>query len=122
MKRRTLRFGKGFNVVFGNKRSQAAQMVIEPGKAEGNPANRHAGADQWLFVVSGTGVATINRRRYPLRPSTLLLIERGDKHEIRNTGKQLLRTLNVYVPPAYSAEGDELPPAKPGEHAHRDRN
>lgn len=51
MKRKTLRFGKGFNVVLGNKRSQAAQMVLEPGKSEGNATNRHAGADQWLFVV-----------------------------------------------------------------------
>src|SRR4051812_30714385 len=99
MKRKTLRFGKGFNVVFGNKRSQAAQMVIEPGKAEGNPQNRHRGADQWLYVVSGSGVATINGRRYPLRTSTLLLIEHGDRHEIRNNGKQLLKTLNFYVPP-----------------------
>ena len=117
MKRKTLRFGKGFNVVLGNGRSQAAQMVLEPGKAEGSGANRHAGADQWLFVVSGTGVATINRRRYPLRPSTLLLIEHGDRHEIRNTGRELLKTLNFYVPPAYTAEGNERPAAKPGDRA-----
>lgn len=115
MKRKALRFGKGFNVVLGSRRSQAAQMVLEPGKAEGDATNRHAGADQWLFVVSGRGVATVNRRRYPLRPMTLLLIERGDPHEIRNTGKQLLKTLNFYVPPAYTADGDELPAGKPGE-------
>lgn len=115
MKRKTLRFGKGFNVVLSNKRSQAAQMVLEPGKAEGHAGNRHHGADQWLFVVSGNGVATINRRRYPLRPSTLVLIEHGDRHEIRNTGRQLLKTLNVYVPPAYAADGDELPAGKPAE-------
>ena len=119
MKRKTLRFGRGFNVVLGSRRSQAAQMVLEPGKAEGDATNRHAGADQWLFVVSGRGVATVNSRRHPLRPMTLLLIERGDRHEIRNTGKQLLKTLNFYVPPAYTPEGDELPAAKPGERAAR---
>jgi mannose-6-phosphate isomerase-like protein (cupin superfamily) len=115
MKRRTLRFGKGFNVVFGNARSQAAQMVLEPGKAEGSSRNRHAGADQWLFVVSGSGMAKVNDRRYALRPSTLLLIEHGDRHEIRNTGRQLLKTLNVYVPPAYTAKGDELPAGRPAD-------
>ena len=115
MKRRTLRFGKGFNVVLGTRRSQAAQMVLEPGKAEGNPKNRHEGADQWLFVVSGTGRATINGRRYPLGPMSLLLIEHGDRHEIRNTGRTLLKTLNFYVPPAYTNDGDELPAGKPGE-------
>ncbi|HVF62824.1 MAG TPA: cupin domain-containing protein [Casimicrobiaceae bacterium] len=114
MKRKTLRFGKGFNVLFGTRRSQAAQMVLEPGKSEGDSTNRHAGADQWLFVVSGTGVAMVNRRRYPLQPMSLLLIEHGDRHEIKNTGRVLLKTLNFYVPPAYTKSGDELPPGKPG--------
>lgn len=115
MQHKTLRFGKGFKVVLGNARSQAAQMVIEPGKAEGDRDNRHHGADQWLFVVSGRGVATINRRPYPIGPGTLLLIERDDKHEIRNTGRALLKTLNLYVPPAYTRGGDERAAAKPGE-------
>ncbi len=64
-------------------------------------------------VVQGTGTAFINDKRYVLGAGTLLLIERGDRHEIRSTGKSLLRTLNVYVPPAYSAAGAELPAAKP---------
>ena len=119
MQRKTLRFGKGFNVVLGNRRSQAAQMVIEPGKAEGNPVNRHHGADQWLFVVSGTGVATLNGRRHALRAGSLVLIERDDRHEIRNTGRQPLKTLNVYVPPAYTKGGDERKAAKPGEGAQK---
>ena len=46
MKRKQLRFGNGFKVIFGNVRSQAAQMVIAPGEAEGGPNNRHRGADQ----------------------------------------------------------------------------
>jgi mannose-6-phosphate isomerase-like protein (cupin superfamily) len=43
----------------------------------------------------------------------VLLIERGDTHEIRNTGRQPLRTLNVYVPPAYTKGGDPLPRGRP---------
>ena len=49
----------------------------------------------------------------PLRAGTLLLVEHGDRHEIKNTGRGLLRTLNVYVPPAYTRGGDELPRARP---------
>lgn len=41
-----------------------------------------------------------------------LLIEHKDRHEVRNTGRRLLRTLNVYVPPAYTKRGDELPAGK----------
>jgi mannose-6-phosphate isomerase-like protein (cupin superfamily) len=109
VKRKQLRFGRGFRVALGNRRSQAAEMVLKPGKAEGDPHNRHRGADQWLFVLSGTGTATVNRRKYAMRAGTLLLIERGDEHEICNTGRGLLRTLNFYVPPAYDRAGEELP-------------
>jgi len=115
MKHTTLRFGQGFNVVLGNKRSRAAQMILKPGGSEGNAANRHAGADQWLLVVSGTGTAEVNRRRVTLRSGVLLLIERGDRHEITNTGTERLVTLNLYVPPAYTAKGKELPAGKPAE-------
>lgn len=113
MKIKKLQFGKGFKVVLGNRRVQAAQMVISPGGSEGGPGNRHRGADQWLFVVAGTGIAKINGRRLALKAGSLLLIEHGEQHEIRNTGKGLLKTLNLYSPPGYTKDGDELPAAKP---------
>jgi len=109
MKHSTLRFGQGFRVAIGNRRAQAASMTLGPGDCEGGPDNRHRGADQWLFVQSGSGVAIVNGRRVRLRAGSVLLIERGDRHEIRNTGRTPLRTLNVYVPPAYTKSGDELP-------------
>lgn len=112
MKRKQLAFRRGFHVLFGNRRAQAATMVIPPGDAEGDPHNRHRGADQWLFVEAGTGMARINGRRIALKPGTLVLIERGDEHEVRNTGRGLLKTLNVYVPPAYERDGDERPAGK----------
>jgi mannose-6-phosphate isomerase-like protein (cupin superfamily) len=84
-------------------------MVLPRGGHEGGPANRHRAADQWLYVRSGTGVAIVASRRQRLRPGTLLLIERGTAHEIRNTGTGSLVTLNWYVPPAYTKTGDELP-------------
>lgn len=104
-----LRFGRGFSVAMSNKRAQAATMVIAPGGCEGGPDNRHRGADQWLFVLSGTGVAVLGGRTHRIRANSLVLIERGTTHEIRNTGRTPLRTLNVYVPPAYRSSGDELP-------------
>jgi mannose-6-phosphate isomerase-like protein (cupin superfamily) len=113
MKRKHLRFGEGFRVAIANKRSQAAEMVLPPGDSEGGPDNRHRGADQWLYVVSGTGSATVNGKRQRLRAGSLVLIERGDRHEIRNTGRTPLRTLNLYVPPAYTKDGDTLPRGRP---------
>ena len=104
-----LRFGKGFSVALSNARAQAATMVIAPGDCEGGPDNRHRGADQWLFVLSGSGVAVVAEREHRIRAGSLVLIEKGSTHEIRNTGRTPLETLNLYVPPAYTADGDELP-------------
>ena len=87
-------------------------MTLAAGTNEGGPDNRHRGADQWLFVVSGQGLAIVEGKRVQLRAGSLLLIERGETHEFRNTGKELLKTLSVYVPPAYTEDGNELPPGK----------
>ena len=113
MKHKKLGFGKGFRVAIGDKRSQAAEMALEPGATEGGSDNHHRGADQWLYVVSGTGVAIVDGKKVSLNPYTLLQIERGENHEIRNTGETSLRTLNIYVPPAYTKSGDTLPPGRP---------
>ena len=57
MQHKHLQFGHGFRVVLGDEHSQAAQMRLEPSETEGGPGNRHRGADQWLYVVSGAGMA-----------------------------------------------------------------
>src|SRR3569833_398594 len=112
MQRKHLRFGKGFRVALGIAGRDHHFRRLRPRIAEGDAHNRHRGTDQWLFVVTGRGTVRVNGKRYSLAAGSLLLIEHGDRHEIKNTGGELLRTLNIYVPPAYSADGDELPPAK----------
>jgi mannose-6-phosphate isomerase-like protein (cupin superfamily) len=98
MKRKALRFGSGFRVALGI-------VAVRRPRWSSSPA--------WLFVVGGTGVAKIKGQRYALKSGTLLLNEHGDQHEIRNTGRSLLKTLNLYSPPAYAKSGDELPRANP---------
>lgn len=105
--------GIGFLPLFEANGVQAAQMVIAPGGSEGGADNRHRGADQWLFVAEGTGMAIVEGTRRALRPGSLLLIERGERHEIRATGRTPLKTVNFYAPPAYTADGDERPAGKP---------
>ena len=112
MHRKFLRFGKGFRVAFNVRRAQAAEMVLAPGESEGNADNRHRGADQWLYVVAGIGVAVVEGRRVPLKAGTLLVIERRERHEVRNTGRGLLKTLNFYYPPAFGADGDPVGPGR----------
>ena len=61
MKSDQLSFRPGFRLSVGNARSQAAVMVLPAGGKEGGPDNNHRGADQWLFVVEGTGTAIIRK-------------------------------------------------------------
>lgn len=112
MQKKQLRFGKGFRPAMTVRRVQAAEMVIAPDHSEGDPQNRHRGADQWLYVVSGTGAAIIEGRRVPLKAGSLIVIEKGERHEVKNTGRSLLKTLNFYYPPAFDGEGDEKGPGK----------
>ncbi|RYH00152.1 MAG: cupin domain-containing protein [Alphaproteobacteria bacterium] len=109
MKHKHLSFGRGFRIAITLGDLQAAEMVIEPGGKEGGPDNRHKGADQWLYVLSGTGLATVEGRQQSLKAGSLLAIEHGETHEIRNVGRGLLKTLNFYTPPAYDSDEDPLP-------------
>lgn len=90
-----------FRIVAGTGRSQAATMVLRPGDSTGGADNLHVESDQWLYVVSGTGEAVMRGRRVALEGGSLLLIEAGETHEIRNSGTQPLVTINIYAPPAY---------------------
>ena len=112
MKHEQLNFRTGFRVSVGNKNSQGAVMVLAAGGTEGGPDNKHNEADQWLIVTEGTGAAMVNGRKLSLKAGTMVLIEAGDRHEIRNTGRGLLKTVNVYLPPAYDSQGEEVPAGK----------
>ena len=98
---RTAAAGGFFRVVGETPRSQAATMILGAGQTTGGDDNVHARADQWLYVVSGTGRATVQGRRVALAAGSLLLIEAGEPHEIANDGGEPLVTINVYAPPAY---------------------
>jgi mannose-6-phosphate isomerase-like protein (cupin superfamily) len=95
-------FETEWRVLPGTRRSQAAEMTIPRGGKEGGPGNRHRG-DQWMFVIAGTGSARVGRKTTRLKARSLLLIKAGEPHEIRNTGRAPLRTLNFYAPPVFDA-------------------
>ncbi len=94
-----------FKVLGGTRGAQAASMILPPGQSSGESGNEHPRCEQWLFVVSGSGRATVNKRRLLLRPQSLLVIEKGEVHQVVNTGAVPLRTINLYIPPAYEKNG-----------------
>jgi mannose-6-phosphate isomerase-like protein (cupin superfamily) len=90
-----------FRVAAGTSRSRAATMVLQPGRSTGGDDNVHDGSDQWLYVISGAGLAVVRGRRTALEPGVLLLIEAGETHEIRNNSDNPLVTFSIYSPPVY---------------------
>ena len=96
-----------FNILHSTSNAQAAMMTLRPGQSTSDkPENEHPRCEQWLFVVSGAGRATVGRRSVNLKTHSLLLIEKGEPHRITNAGRKALVTLNLYAPPAYTKEGD----------------
>jgi mannose-6-phosphate isomerase-like protein (cupin superfamily) len=100
-----------FKIILNSNDVQAAVMNLHAGAAsDDEPSNEHPHSEQWLFVISGSGEATVGKsrqalRNVPLRKDSLLVIETGELHQIKNTGNVLMRTLNFYIPPAYDADG-----------------
>jgi mannose-6-phosphate isomerase-like protein (cupin superfamily) len=101
MKRTHLDFDRFFDVRLSTDDAQAAEMTLEPGTATGGPDNSHADSDQWCYVVSGSGRATVEGEDVRLDEGDLVVIEAGETHEIENDGDEPLETLNLYVPPDY---------------------
>jgi oxalate decarboxylase/phosphoglucose isomerase-like protein (cupin superfamily) len=100
-----------FKIILDTANVQAAIMNLRGGaSSDDEPRNEHPNSEQWLFVISGSGEALVGKsrqalRHIPLRKDSLLVIEKGEIHQIKNTGNVPLRTINFYVPPAYDADG-----------------
>jgi mannose-6-phosphate isomerase-like protein (cupin superfamily) len=103
---------QAFQVLATTREGQAAMMTLKPGEAsDETPSNEHPGSEQWVFVVSGIGEVKIGKgksrlRRVEIADHSLLLIEKRERHQIINTGRKPLVTLNFYLPPAYNSVGE----------------
>ena len=109
-----------FDILTTTREAQAAIMTLPPGGAsDDEPSNEHPRCEQCLLVLAGVGEAMIGRRRgalgrVKLAGGSLLVIEKGELHQIKNTGSRPLRTINFYIPPAYDPNGEPRPSATRG--------
>lgn len=83
-------------------------MTLAPGEATGGPDNRHPTSDQWLFVVSGDGDATVEGDRVALAAGDLLLIAAGEGHEIRAAEGAPPSPVANEGPPVVSLDADQV--------------
>jgi mannose-6-phosphate isomerase-like protein (cupin superfamily) len=114
---KTAKKSAAFSVLLTSETSQSAVMVLQHGESTGEPKNEHSNSEQWLYVVSGSAAAAVNGRRVKIRERSLVLIERGEKHQITNTGRLPLVTLNFYVPPAYDEAGEPIEQSRSKSHS-----
>src|SRR4051794_921790 len=102
-----------FKVLTSTASAQAAMMTLKAGESSSDELeNEHPRCEQWLFVIAGQGTAQIEKHKVTIKQGTLLLIEKAEKHQITNTGKYPLVTINLYAPPAYRGDGQVKPSAK----------
>jgi mannose-6-phosphate isomerase-like protein (cupin superfamily) len=96
-----------FQLLHSTRDCQAAMMTLKPGQSTTDkPENEHPRCEQWLFVISGSGRAIVGRKRVSLKENSLLLIEKDEPHQITNTGRTPMVTINFYAPPAYTSSGN----------------
>ncbi len=62
------------------------------------PPNTHQAADEFFFVLSGTGVARCDGSEVALKKGDALLVKPGSEHVVENTGTGKLYTLTVMTP------------------------
>ena len=107
-----------FDVMAKTRALQVAMMTLRGDAcSDDEPNNEHPRSEQWLFVLAGRGTAIViprggRRRTLKLKAGDLLLIEHGELHQIKNSGRGSLRTINFYAPPAYKPDGSVRPAAR----------
>ncbi len=102
-----------FKPLYATSDCQAAMMTLKPGQSTSDePENEHPRCEQWLFVISGTGRAIVGKKRVSLKQGSLLLIEKNELHQVTNTGRAPMHTINFYAPPAYTSSGNVRPTVK----------
>ncbi|MGQ9871142.1 cupin domain-containing protein [Leptodesmis sp.] len=65
-----------------------SQARLAPGQIAS--AHQHIDMYEVFFVISGTGVITIDRTPYALTPGVCVAVEPGEHHEVKNTGNDEL--------------------------------
>jgi len=81
--------------IIGEPAMTARRWSFEPEKA--GPALEHGGAEQMLYVISGDGVAVVNDYTLPLKPESMLWLQRGDHYQFKS-GEAGLEILQGYAP------------------------
>lgn len=83
-------------VVYTGKHIQLVLMALQPGEDIGTEVHD---VDQFFRIEAGTGEVVINDRRTPIAADSAIIVPAGAKHNVINTGTDLLQVYTLYAPP-----------------------
>ncbi len=78
---------------------QLVLMCLKPNEEIGGEV--HHDIDQFIRVETGNGIAIINNTKYELSDGFSIMIPKGLKHNIINTGNDNLKLYSIYSPPEH---------------------
>ncbi len=85
-------------VLFTAHNIQLVLMDLQPGDEIGEEVHE---LDQFIRVEKGEGTVTLDGTSYPLLEDQAVIIPRGVKHNIVNTGDGELKLYSLYAPPEH---------------------
>ncbi len=84
-------------VLYTGKNIQLVLMTLKPGEEIGEEV--HEDKDQFFRFESGTGEVRINDKANPVEDGIAVIVPAGAKHNVVNTGEDLLTMYTIYGPP-----------------------
>ncbi len=84
----------------GSSFKYVRDLTLEPGATIGD--HLHQGDDEVYFIITGTGVASVDGEERLLEAGTAILTRSGSRHSLRNTGTEPLR---IFVACAWTSHG-----------------
>ena len=85
-------------VLYTSHYSQLVVMSIEPGDEIG--AEVH-GLDQFIRIEQGSGMAVLDGVETPIEDDFAIVIPAGVKHNVINTGAEVMKLYTIYSPPEH---------------------
>lgn len=82
-----------------DKLSPGAPMTVgvsHIGPGQRNPLHYHPNCEEVLYVLAGTGRHSLDGEEFDLRPGSLIRIPIGAKHNLVNTGPDILSCLVAF--------------------------
>jgi mannose-6-phosphate isomerase-like protein (cupin superfamily) len=86
-------------VLYTGRHMQLVLMSLRPGEDIGEEI--HDEVDQFFRVENGTGEVLIDGRTTKVKSDMAIIVPAGARHNVRNTGEQLLQLYTLYAPPEH---------------------